>query len=111
MGQGSSGQQPGRGFAGSAMWQIREGDLLSEQCDNVSVVFQRSSGKTHFLNETSAFILDLLREAPSDFSILLDKLSHEVGAPLTDEQTAQLRNHLHRLDQLGLILRTDPASL
>jgi PqqD family protein of HPr-rel-A system len=93
------------------MWQIREADILSEQCDKVSVVFQRSSGKTHFLNETSAFILELLREAACDFSAICDRLMAEVGIPLSDNQLLQLRGHLERLDALGLIERSDRVGL
>jgi PqqD family protein of HPr-rel-A system len=64
-------------------------------------VFQKAANKTHFLNEASALILDLLAEGPARFSAILDMLSED----LDDSQAARLMTHLDRLEQLGLVER------
>jgi PqqD family protein of HPr-rel-A system len=67
------------------------------------VLFQYPSGKTHFLNAASAFILDLLVDTPLAFQDICEALSEEFGGELTASQLAQLTNHLQRLEALGLI--------
>ena len=69
-------------------------------------LIQHSARKTHFLNPSSAFILDLLAEAPRTFRDISAALSHELGVELTAGEAAQLASHVQRLEALGLIERT-----
>jgi PqqD family protein of HPr-rel-A system len=88
-------------------WRLHgEESWRSVECDDVRILFQHVAGKTHFLNASSAFILDLLADAPLSFRGISDALSEELGAELTLEQSAQLTNHLRRLEALGLIARS-----
>ena len=83
---------------GQASWRILD-------LDDVRILFQYPAGKTHFLNQSSAFILDLLADAPLAFPGISDALSEELGAELTTSQITQLANHVERLKALGLIAR------
>jgi len=88
---------------GAGSWRILD-------LDDVRVLFQYPAGKTHFLNASSAFILDLLAEAPVSFRGILDALSEELGVQPTTSQITQLGNHLERLEALGLIAQCRPPS-
>lgn len=74
--------------------------------DDVLILYQASAGKTHFLNATSAFVLDLLGEAPSNLGAICEALSREVDDELTVDQVKQLRSHIQRLEELGLVARS-----
>lgn len=73
--------------------------------DNATVIFHPPSHKTHFLNGTSALILDMLSEAPSSFEGFCERLKTELEVELDAEQRANFERHFQRLDELGLIQR------
>lgn len=75
------------------------------ELDDVCVLFQYPAGKTHFLNVSSALILDLLADTSLAFQEISEALSEQLGGELTASQLAQLANHVRRLEALGLIAR------
>ena len=90
-----------------ADWRLHRADSWRVvEWDDVRILFQLPAGKTHFLNATSAFVLDLLAEAPTGFRAMCKTLSQESGVDLSPSQVEQLAGHVQRLDQLGLIARS-----
>jgi PqqD family protein of HPr-rel-A system len=73
------------------------------EMDDVRILFQAPAAKTHFINPTSAFILDLLAEAPAGFQALCQAVSGASGVELSKSQVEELARHVQRLDELGLI--------
>lgn len=90
-------------------FRFQDDELRVSQFDNATVIFHPPSHKTHFLNDTSALILDMLSEAPSSFEGFCERLKTELEVELDTEQRANFERHFQRLDELGLIQRV-PAS-
>jgi PqqD family protein of HPr-rel-A system len=89
----------------------RTGDFCWEEWEERYVLFHRSSQKTHYLNQTSALVLQHLIESPHSVETLADSLAEESGEPTSDELRSNISRLLRRLETQGLAMRaqiTDP---
>jgi PqqD family protein of HPr-rel-A system len=73
--------------------------------EEILIVFHRASGKTHFLNATSACILDLLSDGSTSLSAIVEGLSFQFNAEFNSTISEQVGHHLQRLEALGLVER------
>lgn len=88
----------------------QKADFCWEEWDDRYVLFHRASQKTHYLNETSAIVLQCLAESPYTADTLADALAEETGEPLSDGLRGNIANLLQRLEIQGLVVRiTDPG--
>ncbi len=86
--------------------------LLSDFSDQ-QVLFHRTSGKTHFLNDTACTLLDLVSEQPLDETTLARVLAErhpelqalESSGPdgVSSELHGHVRGILLRFEELGLV--------
>ena len=67
----------------------RKADFCWEEWDDRYVLFHRASQKTHYLNQTSAVVLQCLSESPYTAETLADMLAQESGEPLSEELSQQ----------------------
>ena len=93
----------------SVTWRLHEPDLIRRRYDDIWIVFQRSAGKTHFLNETSASILETLGCGAADLSGICIALAGESADSVSGPEQEFVGMHLRHLDALGLICRTTVA--
>jgi PqqD family protein of HPr-rel-A system len=73
------------------------------------VLLHRSSQKTHYLNETSAIVLQYLIESPYTAETLARTLAEESGEPMSDELRSDIAGLLQRLENQGLVVRVQTA--
>lgn len=81
------------------------GSLLWEQWENEYAVFHPPSGKTHFLNASSALILHFIYDEASDVERIAAEIGVHSGVPVDDALMQQVRHALLRFEQLGLVSR------
>jgi len=99
------------GEATSAYTAAPTSDLCWEEWDDRYVLFHRASQKTHYLNQTSAIVLQCLAESPYTADALADALAEETGEPLSDSLRGDIAKLLQRLEIQGLVVRiTDPGT-
>ena len=67
------------------------------------VVFHRPSGKTHFLNEASKFLLTELLLDARDFPSILEAFASDDSEDHSEEYVRQMKSMLARLEDLGLV--------
>ena len=99
----------GAGSNYSVFWRLHEPDLIWRRYDDVWVIFQRSAGKTHFLNEASASILGSLGSGALDLYAICAALVGESTDSISGSEQEFVRMHLRHLDALGLVCRTTVA--
>lgn len=90
-----------------ATWSLRS--AVRDQAvtlDGILIIFHSPSGKTHFLNSTSADIVDLLDWKSASFSEICDALSEGLATKLSPAQIQQIEHHIARLEALGLVERS-----
>ncbi len=94
-------------------WKVTDArSLLWERWNNEYAVFHTPSGKTHFLNVSSALILQFLSRAESDVRRVADEIGLRTGTPVDDAFIRQIRQALLHFEQLGLVTRVlGPASV
>ena len=87
-----------------AVWQLapKNGDTWLH-IDASHILFHFASGKTHFLNETSYFLLEQLGKKQASASELTHLSAEKSGEDVTEEMVRRIEEHLYRLNQLGLI--------
>ena len=91
------------------VWRVdRSDELLWETWDDGIVVFQPTSGKTHVLNPLGALALDLLAEAPSTASELVERIAGATERPRDEALEGQVRTLLTYLDRLGIARQDHP---
>lgn len=66
-------------------------------------IFQRESGKTHFLNEMGLRILIILDQSPASLDTLCQKLSKYFTVQLDSQFSGQIARTLLRYEALGLV--------
>jgi len=92
------------GMAASRKWRLHhKGPTPSIEFDEIVIIFHIESGKTHFLNETSARILKLVGETPFTLAGICRRLFEESSSQLGASQIRQVGHHMDRLEALGLI--------
>ena len=89
-------------------WKVTDArSLLWEQWDNEYAVFHAPSGKTHFLNVSSALILQFLSRESSDVGRVAAEIEVRTGSPVDDSLMQQVQQALLRFEQLGLVTRVN----
>lgn len=73
--------------------------------DDLSVLYHRPSGKTHFINASTAFLLECLAEAPAGVESAAMALAAAQSRVADDELRSEVSDTLLRLEELGLIER------
>ena len=87
-------------------WKVTDArSLLWERWDNEYAVFHAPSGKTHFLNLSSALILQFLARAESDVRRVADEIGRHSGTPVDDALIQEVRQALLHFERLGLVTR------
>lgn len=87
-------------------WKVTDArSLLWEQWDNEYAVFHAPSGKTHFLNASSALILHFLSRQASDVRRVAAEIGVRTEAPVDDSLVQQVQHALLHFEQLGLVTR------
>ena len=89
----------------SPIYAARENEFSWEEWDDRFVLFHRLSQKTHYLNATSAIVLQCLVESPYTAETLADTLARESGEPLSDELRSSIAGLLRRFETQGLAVR------
>lgn len=92
------------------LWELHSRDLIRLTYEGTWIVFQRSAGKTHFLNETSARILDALEKSALSVPELGSLLTGKPADRVPRDDLRYLDAHLERLNALGLTRRCDAAT-
>lgn len=73
--------------------------------DDLAVLFHRPSGKTHFVNAATAFLLEQFSDAPLTVEAAARALADAQGRGVDDELGASVADTVQRLLELGLIER------
>jgi len=73
--------------------------------DELSVIYHRPSGKTHFINATTAFLLEQGLDQPATVESAARAVAQARDVPVDDELLADIDDTLLRLEELGLIER------
>jgi PqqD family protein of HPr-rel-A system len=89
----------------TSAYTARESDFCWEEWDDRYVLFHLASQKTHYLNQTSAIVLQCLTESPYAAETLADTLSAESGEPLSEEFRKGIAELLQHLETQGLAVR------
>lgn len=84
------------------IYTARQDDFSWEAWDDRYVLYHRVSQKTHYLNATSAIVLQYLVELPYSAEDLAQTLSEESGDPLSDELRGSIAELLRHLEIKGL---------
>lgn len=71
--------------------------------DDLGVIYHRASGKTHFINAATAFLLEELAARPLTVDAAAQALAAAQESALSDEFRAEVEGTLLRLEELGLI--------
>ena len=94
----------------SSAYTARKADFCWEEWDDRYVLFHRASQKTHYLNETSAVVLQCVAESPYEADTLANTLAEESGEPLSEGLRRSISKLLQRLETQGLVVRiTNPG--
>ena len=90
--------------AGETRWRAPPPDTLVWACwDGDYVAYQRPSGKTHFLNESSYVLITDLLTAPTGALAVAQAFSN--GNEVDADMLADMRDLLLHLEELGLVYR------
>ena len=90
----------------SSTWQsCSPADIVWADLGNDLVIFHRPSGKTHFLNASSAFLLDEVLKDPASTDDIVSAFTTE-SADENDKAAVIVEMLLH-LERLGLVRRHD----
>ncbi|MBV6416840.1 MAG: hypothetical protein CMLOHMNK_01455 [Steroidobacteraceae bacterium] len=73
--------------------------------DDLAVLYHRPSGKTHFVNAATAFLLELFIDAPVTLDAATRALAAEQGRPVDADLGAHVADTVERLLDVGLIER------
>lgn len=96
----------------ASAYTARQGDFCLEEWDDRYVLYHRASQKTHYLNQTSAIVLQCLMELPYTAETLADTLAAESGEPFSDGLRSNIAELLQHLEKQGLAMRvqvSDPG--
>lgn len=85
-------------------WQtVDYSSLLTEEWHGEFTVFQLQTGKTHFFNQMSLFILELLGDKPLTEDTICCTVAEQFQQENDLKFSEQVIKTLHRFDELGLI--------
>jgi PqqD family protein of HPr-rel-A system len=73
--------------------------------DELSVIYHRPSGKTHFINATTAFLLEQGLDEPVTVESAAQAVAQARGSVVDEELRDDVGDTLLRLEELGLIER------
>lgn len=77
--------------------------LLWKEWDQTVVLYQPSSGKTHFLNPLSATLLEVVATSPGSASSIAQRSAHALELDCEGEFEANVLRVLTRFEHLGLV--------
>jgi PqqD family protein of HPr-rel-A system len=80
-------------------------DLVWVDLDEQFAVFHRPSGKTHFLNASSAFILDDILRNPQIGGQVVDKFMTGSESESREQIASGILEMLLHMEELGLVVR------
>ncbi len=84
---------------------ISADDILWAEWDDDYVAYHRPSGKTHFLNASSALLLTEILVEAKDAASVTKLLSPSGDLDISRERVEQVMSMLARLEHLGLVER------
>ena len=85
-------------------WSLKPpGEFGKLTWSDVSFVFDPSSGQTHFLNEVSVGIIDVLRRGPLPAPLLADRIRERYAIDEDERLLDAIVNALDQMDALGLV--------
>ncbi len=88
------------------MWLRAEGaQCLWADWDDLAVLYHRPSGKTHFINAATAFLLEQFNAAPAPLDAASRALAEAQGLAVDDGLREGVAGMAQRLGALGLIAR------
>ncbi|MGD9597468.1 MAG: HPr-rel-A system PqqD family peptide chaperone [Steroidobacteraceae bacterium] len=88
------------------MWLRADGaQCLWADWDDLAVLYHRPSGKTHFINAATAFLLEQFIAAPATLDAAGRALAEAQGRAVDDELRQGVAGMAQRLEELGLIAR------
>ncbi len=88
---------------------LASASLLVEEWEHTYSVYQRASGETHVFNDVTAAFLDCVCEAPGSLESVVARVALALGIAGDAVDTDDFRDVVARLEELGLIERTNPA--
>ncbi|MEZ5532039.1 MAG: HPr-rel-A system PqqD family peptide chaperone [Steroidobacteraceae bacterium] len=86
-------------------WRAESAQCLWTDWDDLAVLYHRPSGKTHFINAPTAFLLEQFSAAPSTLDAVARALAEAQGRAIDDELREGVAGMAQRLEELGLIER------
>lgn len=86
------------------------GGLVWVEWEDAYSVYQPSSTETHFFNETTALILEALKQGPLTLEGVADRVVEALGVEKAELVAGDLEFAAARLEELGLIEWPDRAS-
>ena len=91
------------------MWSLnRDSGLVWTSWGEEHILFQSSSGETHYLNATAASVLRGLSQAPGALDDVCRQTEISGGTSPDEGLLRQVAALLARFDELGIIERTEP---
>ncbi len=90
------------------LWRLQATTTLSEQIDNSLVVFDPTTGETHFLADLPALVLAELDDKPRSIRELIERLAGPVELGHVAEQ--QILTALTQLEAAELVESRAPAT-
>lgn len=78
--------------------------LLWEQFGDEYIVYQISSGKTHYLNGAGATILQFLSDREASTEEVVEAVCRHTEAAIDEALADQIEKSLAHFDQLGLVI-------
>ena len=92
--------------SGTLKWKSHSpDDILWAHFDEDYIAFQRSSGKTHFLNVASYVLLEEILSEPCDLGTVADEFMAEGQEASRAQYLGQMKEMLCHLESLGLVHR------
>lgn len=93
-------------------WSLAPGDMISFSFDDgeTTVMFDRSSGDSHFLSMLPALVLEQLASHPLSYEQLVRQLADGSAADLDDDATAAIATTLDYLEGAELVQFEPPQT-
>lgn len=81
------------------------GSLLWREWDDGCVIFNRTTGETHYLDDFTAYLLRLVETAPGTQDTLTDTVCAELGRERSATLEAQIARALRNFETLAVLER------
>ncbi len=92
-------------------WRVPDNTrLIWVSWDDEFILFHSQAGKTHYLNQVGAVLLQELETNTYSVSELAKKLEKRLGLDISEEFVKRIESLLARFDHLGLVSKHSPLS-